>query len=107
MKVSMIGSVCESAGLGSPPATYTTNRNESMNNVAKAHADYRQSDWVQLVSNMYHTQKIHTTQDVTHTHYSTTGIAMHTHSSWSLSYHMMAHDDIQDARQNLFIKWGS
>ena len=23
-----------------------------MNNVAKAHADYRQSDWVQLVSNM-------------------------------------------------------
>ena len=53
MKVSMIASVRESAGLGSPPVTYTTNRNESMNNVAKANADYRQSDWVQLVSNMY------------------------------------------------------
>lgn len=53
MKLSMIGSVRESAGLGSPPAPYTTNRNESMNNVAKAHADYRQSDWVTLVNNMY------------------------------------------------------
>ena len=52
MKVSVIHSVRESAGLGSPPVTYTTNRNESMNNVAKAHADYRQSNWVQLVSNM-------------------------------------------------------
>ena len=53
MKVSMIHSVRESAGLGSPPATYTTNRNENMNNVAKAHADYCQSNWFQLVSNMY------------------------------------------------------
>lgn len=53
MKMSMISSVHESAGLGSPPFPYTTNRNESMNNVAKAHADYRQSDWVELVSNMY------------------------------------------------------
>ena len=53
MKVSMISSVRESAGLGSPPAIYTTNRNESMNNVAKAHVNYCQSNWVELVSNMY------------------------------------------------------
>ena len=53
MKVSMIASVRESAGLGSPAATYTTNRNESMNNVAKAHADYCQPNWVKFVSNMH------------------------------------------------------
>ena len=53
MKVSMISSVRESAGLGSPPAIYTTNRNESMNNVAKTHVNYCQSNWVELVSNMY------------------------------------------------------
>ena len=48
MKSSMIASVHESAGLGSPPVAYMTNRNESMNNVAKAHADYRQSNWISL-----------------------------------------------------------
>ena len=37
----MIAPIRESAGLGSPPVAYTTNRNESMNNVAKLHADYR------------------------------------------------------------------
>lgn len=53
MKSSMIASVRESAGLGSPPVAYTTNRNESMNNVAKAYADYRQSNWVELADNMF------------------------------------------------------
>ena len=32
---------------------FTTNRNESMNNVAKAHVDYRKSTWVKLANNMY------------------------------------------------------
>lgn len=53
MKSSMIASVRESAGLGSPPVAYTTNRNESMNNVAKAYANYRQSNWVELADNMF------------------------------------------------------
>ena len=53
MKASMIASVRESAGLGSPPVPYTTNRNESMNNVAKAYTDYHQSNWVQLADNMF------------------------------------------------------
>lgn len=49
----MIAPVRESTGLSSPPAAYTTNRNESMNNVAKLHADYRKSSWVQLTNNMF------------------------------------------------------
>ena len=53
MKESMIASVRESAGLGSPPVPLTTNRNESMNNVAKAHVNYCKSTWVELVNNMY------------------------------------------------------
>ena len=40
MKESMIASVQESAGLGSPPIKYSTNRNECMNNVSKSHTDY-------------------------------------------------------------------
>ena len=42
MKSSLIASVCESVGLGSPPSVYTTNRNESMNNLAKSYSDYHQ-----------------------------------------------------------------
>ena len=53
MKSSMIASVRESDGFGSPPTTYTTNRNESMNNLAKSYADYHQSSWVQLSNNMF------------------------------------------------------
>ena len=49
----MIASVRELTGLGSPPTTYTTNRNESMNNLAKSYADYHQSSWVQLSNNMF------------------------------------------------------
>ena len=37
---SMIFSVREAAGLGCPPAKYTTNRNESLNKVAKAQANF-------------------------------------------------------------------
>ena len=53
MKASMIASVHESAGLGSPTVAYTTNQNERMNNVAKAYTDYLQSNWVQLADNMF------------------------------------------------------
>lgn len=53
MKESMISPVREAAGLGCPPSTYTTNRNESMNKVAKSHADHQQSTWVQLTNNMF------------------------------------------------------
>ena len=49
----MIASVRESDGLGSPPIAYTTNRNESTNNIARADADYYQSIWVQLANNMF------------------------------------------------------
>ena len=53
MKESMIAPVRESAGLGSPPTKYSTNRNECMNNVAKSHTDYHKCSWVQLANNMY------------------------------------------------------
>ena len=53
MKSSMLACVRESAGLGSPPLSYTTNRNESMNNLAKSYTDYRQSSWVDLANNMF------------------------------------------------------
>ena len=43
MKECMIAPIRESAGLGSPPRIYTTNRNECMNHVAKAHMDHRKS----------------------------------------------------------------
>lgn len=46
MKSSMIASVRESAGLGSQPSVYTTNRTESINNLAKSYADYHQSSWI-------------------------------------------------------------
>ena len=53
MKESMISSVRQAAGLGCPPAIYTTNRNESMNKVAKTQADHQRSTWVQLTNNMF------------------------------------------------------
>ena len=53
MKECMIAPIRESAGLGSPPRIYTTNRNECMNHVAKAHVDNRKSSWVELANNMY------------------------------------------------------
>jgi len=40
MKSSMISSAREAAGLGCPPAKYATNRNESLNKIAKAQANY-------------------------------------------------------------------
>ena len=53
MKSSMISSVREAAGLGCPPVRYTTNRNESLNKVAKAQANFSRMSWVQLNDNMY------------------------------------------------------
>ena len=49
----MISSVREAADVGCPPTAYTTNRNESMNKVAKSHADHQQFTWVQLTNNMF------------------------------------------------------
>ena len=49
----MISSARESTGLGCPPAKYTTNRNESLNKVAKAQANYSRLSWVQLNDTMY------------------------------------------------------
>ena len=46
----MISPIHESAGMGSPPRIYTTNRNECMNHVARAHVDHRK---LELASNMY------------------------------------------------------
>ena len=54
MRHSMLAPVRELAGLGSPPVSFTTNRNESMNSVVKAFANHRQSSWVQLADNMFH-----------------------------------------------------
>ena len=42
-----------SAGLGNPPAKYTTNGNECLNNIAQAHADYRRCSWTEFNNNMY------------------------------------------------------
>ena len=50
MKKSMIASVQESAGLGSPPVKYSTNRNECMNNVPISHTDYHKCSWVELTT---------------------------------------------------------
>ena len=52
MKESVISSDVRAAGLGCPPAIYITNRNESMNKVAKSQADDQCSTRVQL-TNMY------------------------------------------------------
>jgi len=52
MKESMIASGDETAGLSSPPVPITNNRNESINNVAKAHVDYRKSTWLEMINNM-------------------------------------------------------
>ena len=49
----MLVSIRESVGLGSPPSKYTTNSNESMNNVAKAHVNYHKLAWTQLNDNMF------------------------------------------------------
>ena len=53
MKSSMIAPVRTSAGLGYPPAKYTTNDNECLNNIAQAHADYRRCSWIEFNNNMY------------------------------------------------------
>ena len=49
----MIASVREATGLDSPSEHYTTNRNECMNNVAKAYVYNHRLSWVEVVNNMY------------------------------------------------------
>lgn len=41
----MIASVQCLAGLGNPPKYYTTNSNESLNNLLKTKVDFKQSEW--------------------------------------------------------------
>ena len=53
IKSSMIVSIRESVGLGSPPQKYTTNSNESMNSVTKAYVNSRRSTWSELNNAMY------------------------------------------------------
>ena len=53
MKSCMIAPVRTSVGLGCPPAKYTTNGNECLNNIAQAHADYRRCSWTEFNNNMY------------------------------------------------------
>jgi hypothetical protein len=41
----MISSVHTQAGLGKPPCKFTTNANESLNNVLKRKVNFKRSDW--------------------------------------------------------------
>jgi len=45
---SMIASVRSQAGLGSPPKSFTTNSNESLNNLLKRKVDFKKSEWPQF-----------------------------------------------------------
>ena len=44
--------LCESAGLGSPPAKFTTNASESLNAAIKRKVNFKESDWPEFVSHM-------------------------------------------------------
>jgi len=55
---SMIVPVQEKAGLGSPPAHYTTNGNESFNNVIKQAIQYKEKNWDQFCDEMLALVKI-------------------------------------------------
>ena len=48
----MLRSVREVAGLGSPPAIYTTNTSESLNKVIKQHVHYKLSQWPEFNDSM-------------------------------------------------------
>ena len=52
MKSSMTAPMHTSAGLGFAPAKYTTNDNESLNNIAQAHADYHRCSWTEFNNNI-------------------------------------------------------
>ena len=41
----MIAAIPTSAGLGDPPKSFTTNNNESLNNVLKQKVDYKRNEW--------------------------------------------------------------
>ena len=42
----MIKTVCEEAGLGSPPKSFTTNASETVNLIIKSHVSYKMSQFV-------------------------------------------------------------
>ena len=42
----------ESAGLGSPPAKFTTNASESLNAAIKRKVNFKESDWPEFISQM-------------------------------------------------------
>ena len=48
----MIAGVREAAGLGSPPAIFTTNMSESLNNIIKKPVNYKASDWPEFNHNV-------------------------------------------------------
>ena len=55
MKKSMIASVRQEAGLGNPPAQYTTNKNESINRITQQYCrtDGSYATWIQLSNRLY------------------------------------------------------
>ena len=54
----MIIPVQEKAGLGHPPAHFTTNGNESINNVIKQAIQYKEKNWDQFCDEMLALVKI-------------------------------------------------
>lgn len=48
----MLKSVREAAGLGSPPAIFTTNTSESLNKVIEQHVHYKSSQWLDFNDSM-------------------------------------------------------
>ena len=42
----------ESAGLGSPPAKFTTNASKSLNATIKGRVNFKESDWPEFISDM-------------------------------------------------------
>lgn len=50
---SMIASVRTLAGLGKPPLSYTTNGNESLNNLLKRKANFKRHEWPRFKEILY------------------------------------------------------
>ena len=52
MKPTMIKSIREEAGLGTPPKPFTTNASETINSVIKAHVSYKPSQLMKFVEKL-------------------------------------------------------
>lgn len=52
MKATMIKSIREEAGLGTPPKPFTTNASETINSVIKAHVSYKPSQLMKFVEKL-------------------------------------------------------